>query len=217
MCRARHTTSSFSGAQKAAPAEERRVRQYKSTNKIVHLLKFTYSSIIYFVIQLLNQSRNKSHTQGATQMEFKQLAANVSVFLTPFLPYLVSASEAMAEEVGKKFGEAAWKKAKFLWSKIKNLVSRDSKLENAANGLSEDPEDEDYRLIFVKSLTKQLEKLPELANELVALIKDDKSIQKILIEQEVTVNDILQRLSRPGEQETIVRGKSQVGNITQKQ
>ena len=74
-------------------------------------------------------------------MDFEGLATNVIVFLSPFLPYLLSASEEMAKEIGKKFGETTWEKAKSLWDKIQNIVSSEFKLNSAATGLAEDPTD----------------------------------------------------------------------------
>ena len=51
-------------------------------------------------------------------MDISSLATSVVVFLTPFFPYLLSAGEEAIKQVGKKFGEAAWEKAKALWEKI---------------------------------------------------------------------------------------------------
>ncbi|MBV6396550.1 MAG: Hercynine oxygenase [Anaerolineales bacterium] len=53
-------------------------------------------------------------------MDITQLAADVAKFLEPFLPYLVAGGTAAAQAAGKKFGEAAWKKAEELWGKLKS-------------------------------------------------------------------------------------------------
>lgn len=39
-------------------------------------------------------------------------------FLTPFLPFLVSAGQKASEKAGEKFGEDAWAKAKAIWIKL---------------------------------------------------------------------------------------------------
>ena len=149
-------------------------------------------------------------------MDFRQIATEVTVFMTPFFPYLMLGAEGVAKEIGEKFGESAWDKAKSLWDRIRNITNSDPKLNSATIGLAEDPNDNDYRLIFAKSLAKQLEKSPELANDLIDLMKNDESIQRILVEQGGKVKDIYQRLSLPGKQEAIIRG-SEAGNITQEQ
>lgn len=149
-------------------------------------------------------------------MDIKQLATEIAVFMSPFLPYLVPVGEAAGKEVGKKLGEAAWERAKSLWVKLQSLLQSDSKLDSAVVGLAEDPNDEDYQLILARSLANQLEASPELASELMNLIKNDKAVQEILVEQGSKVKDIHQRLSRTGRQEATVRG-SQTGNITQEQ
>lgn len=149
-------------------------------------------------------------------MDIKQIATDVTVFLTPFLPYLILGAGEAAKEVGKKFGQATWEKAQSLWNKIKNSAQDDPKLNRAILTLAEDPDDEDFQLILAKSLAKQLEVSPKLATELLNLMKDDKAVQTILIEHGSKVKDIHQRLSKSGRQETTVRG-SQTGDITQEQ
>jgi hypothetical protein len=145
-------------------------------------------------------------------MNFARLATDITVFLAPFFPYLISGGEEAVKEIGKKFGEIAWKKAQALWSKIRN-----PNLEGVAMALAEDPNDEDFLVALAKLLTKHLEASPELAAELMSTMKEDKAVQKVLIGQGSKAKDIIQRLSKTGKQETIVRKESQVGSITQEQ
>jgi hypothetical protein len=150
-------------------------------------------------------------------MDLKKLATDVIVFLTPFFPYLVLGGEAAAKEAGKKLGEAAWTKAMSLWDKIRSLGRDNAKLSKTIELLAEDPGDEDTQFILAKSLAKQLESSPELATDLISIIKDDKAVQVILVEHGSKVKDVHQRLiSETGEQKIIVRG-SQTRNITQEQ
>jgi hypothetical protein len=144
-------------------------------------------------------------------MDLTKLATQVTVFMTPFLPYLVSGGEAAMKEIGKRFGETAWEEAKALWNKVRN-----PNLEGVARALADDPEDEDLQVALAKLLVKQMSTSPELAEELMHTLNEDSSVQTILVEQGSRVEDILQRLSRPGTQETIIRG-SQAGDITQEQ
>jgi hypothetical protein len=46
-------------------------------------------------------------------MDITTLAKDVTLFLTPFLPYLLKAGEKAAEEAGKKLGGDAWERAKY--------------------------------------------------------------------------------------------------------
>jgi len=150
-------------------------------------------------------------------MDLAKLATDAIVFLTPFFPYLVLGGEAAAKEAGKELGEAAWKKAMSLWDKIKSLGEDSAKLSKTIELLAEDPDDEDTQFILAKSLAEQLESSPELASDLISIIKGDKAVQVVLVEYGSKVKDIHQRLiSETGEQRIVVRG-SQTKNIKQEQ
>ena len=148
-------------------------------------------------------------------MDFVKLATDVTVFLTPFFPYLILAGEEAAKEAGKKFGSTAWEKAASLWNSIKNFSKGDIKMKRTVESLAEDPDDEDFQLILAKLLAKQFELSPELATELINRMKDDKAIQTVIIENESKAKNIYQRLSKGGVQKTVVRDKSEVDDITQ--
>lgn len=145
-------------------------------------------------------------------MSFPGLAAKIVVFLTPFLPYLILGGEEVVKELSKHFGKTAWEKAELLWSRIKS-----PSLDGVAKALAENPEDEDYQVTLTKLVDKQLQATPELALELAAVIDESTVIQKVLVERHSKVRDVLQRLSKPGIQETTIRESSQAGNITQEQ
>lgn len=145
-------------------------------------------------------------------MDFKKLAIDITVFLTPFFPYLVLAREEAIKEVGKKFGEAIWNKAKSLWGRL-----RSPSLEGVAVILAEAPNDKSSQATFAKLLSRQLQSFPEeIVRELIKMMKEDSAVQTILIREGSTARDLLQRLSRNGVQEIEVSA-SQVGNITQEQ
>ncbi len=56
-------------------------------------------------------------------MDIGTLAQDLTAFLAPFLPYLVEAGKKVgsraSEEIGKRFGEAAWQKAQALWDALR--------------------------------------------------------------------------------------------------
>lgn len=149
-------------------------------------------------------------------MDFRQLATGVTVFLTPFFPYLILGTGGVAKKVEEKFGEATFGKAKSIWNEIHGIVKSDRKMLSASDGMADNPDDEDYQVIFSKALAKQLESTPTLARDLISLMKDDKAVQKVLIEQESKVKNIHQYLEETGEQEIVVR-ESQTGIIIQEQ
>ena len=144
-------------------------------------------------------------------MDLTKLATNIIVFLAPFFPYLILGGEAAIKEVGKKFGEKAWDRAKLLWGKIQS-----PKLNGIAMALAEDPDDEDFQITLAKLLVKQLKASPEVVTELANIMRDDYVVQEVLVEQGSKVKDIQQRLSRAGKQKTAIRS-SRARNITQEQ
>jgi hypothetical protein len=148
---------------------------------------------------------------GVSQMDLTKLATEIAVFLAPFFPYLILAGEATAKEVGKKLGEAAWKKAESVWNKIQN-----PQLIGVAEALAESPSDEDFQTALAKLLFRHLEACPELATELMYMIHDDEAVQTVIVEYGSKVKSIQQRLSKTGRQEATIRG-SQAGDIIQEQ
>jgi hypothetical protein len=150
-------------------------------------------------------------------MDYKQIAAEIIIFLSPFLPYLVSAGEETAKEIGKRFGETGFEMVKSLWSKIKNSAKDTQKLNGVATALATDPDNEHLQSALAEIVAKQLASSPKLAGELINLMKNDQAVQKILVEEGSKVKDIYQRLSKfGGDQSIVVRG-SQADSITQEQ
>ncbi|MFX0206717.1 MAG: hypothetical protein ACFFDT_12090 [Candidatus Hodarchaeota archaeon] len=148
-------------------------------------------------------------------MDFNQLATDVTLFLAPLLPYLILSGEATAKKIGEEFGEVTLAKAKTLWDKIKKSAQDDTKLQGVATALAEYPDDEDFQVTLAKLLAKQFATSSELAEELMKILKEDKAIQTVLIEQESKAKNISQRLSKSGTQQVKVRDKSEVGDVNQ--
>ncbi|MBE7534560.1 MAG: SUMF1/EgtB/PvdO family nonheme iron enzyme [Anaerolineales bacterium] len=90
-------------------------------------------------------------------MDIPQLAAEIAKFLTPFLPYLISAGETAAKKASEKFGEAAWNQAQTLWGKLKPKAEERPLLKEAEEDLKENQSDEDAQATFRRQLTKTLE------------------------------------------------------------
>ncbi|MCP4402276.1 MAG: hypothetical protein GY801_33850 [bacterium] len=151
-------------------------------------------------------------------MDYGQLATQITVFLTPFLPYLVLAGETTAKELGEKFSETAAEKAKSLWSKIIGSKPKESSaITDMATTLAKNPNSEIFQAALAEVLSKHLDTSPELVTDLMTMMNEDKAIQKVLVEQASTVNHIVQKLSTRGTQDITVSGQSQAGDITQEQ
>ncbi|MCD6554187.1 MAG: hypothetical protein J7M16_09290, partial [Anaerolineae bacterium] len=73
-------------------------------------------------------------TLDAGQAEQARLVVS---YLAPFLPYLVAGATEAAKGLGKKLGdlggEAAWKQAQALWTKIKTRFEKDAEVKSASD------------------------------------------------------------------------------------
>jgi len=150
-------------------------------------------------------------------MNFNELAAKVTAFITPFLPYLIIGGESMAKELGQQFGQTIFTKAQLLWSKLKNALD-DSVFKNATMAFVENPQSTSFQLALATALVSYLEKHPGETTQIESLMAEGEIIQFILVEREGEVDNILQELKKTGGRQVqsgVVRGK--VGNFTQKQ
>lgn len=151
-------------------------------------------------------------------MDYKHLAAQITTFLAPYLPYVLVAGESAVKEVGKNIGSATVDKAKALWGKITGSKSQDaSKITGLATVLADDPKDETFQAALAKVLAKHLEASPQLAADLMIMTTEDKAVQKVLVEQASTIKNITQKMSTRGTQDVIIRDQSQAGDIAQEQ
>jgi hypothetical protein len=101
-------------------------------------------------------------------MEFSEMAHFLTLYLAPFLPYLLKASEKAAEEAGKKIGEESWNKAKAIWGKLRPKVEIKPSALEAIEDVGKSPGDEDA----LASLRQQLKKLLAGDSSLMAEMSD---------------------------------------------
>ncbi|MFC1936824.1 hypothetical protein ACFLYP_04070 [Chloroflexota bacterium] len=148
-------------------------------------------------------------------MDFHQLATTITLFIAPFLPYLLSMKDEAVKEIGEKFGEAAWNMARKIWGKLKRAMKDKSELSGAMTILASNPSDEYFQITLVKILTKTLETSVELATELSQIIDNKDIVLSVLVKNESRVKSISQKLGRSGTSKVIVKNKSQVGDINQ--
>ena len=94
--------------------------------------------------------------------------ANLTTFISPFIPFLVKASEEAAKKAGERFGNSAWEKATAIWSilfpKIDNEI---------VNDIVKAPHDDDLQAAFRYQLKKLLEDDEALAKKLEQLMQED--------------------------------------------
>jgi len=147
-------------------------------------------------------------------MNFNELAAEITIFLTPFLPFLAKGGESMAKELGQRFGQTVFDKAKSIWNTIES-ASEDSTFKHATMALVENPQSTPFQLALTTALVSYLEKRPEEAAKITILMAEGEAIQSILVDRKGEVGNILQELKKTGRQDVIVKGKA--NDITQKQ
>ncbi|GAB4541231.1 MAG: hypothetical protein Fur002_09250 [Anaerolineales bacterium] len=93
-----------------------------------------------------------------------ELYADIVKVLTPFLPYLMESGKAAAQEVGRLFGDAAWKQASEVWGWLKDKLQISSAAQESIQDVINNPEDE----LPQKALQYQIRKVLE-ADESLAL------------------------------------------------
>jgi len=114
-------------------------------------------------------------------MDVAQLAESIVAALAPFLPVLFSkAADAAAEATVEKLGEAAWKRAKALWDKLRPGVEARPELKRAAETVADAPTDAAARDALARKIAEMLAQdlnvTSELARVLLAEAKGDRSI-----------------------------------------
>ncbi len=99
-------------------------------------------------------------------MDHQTLAKQIVSFLTPFLPYLLKAGEKVAEEIGKKFSEAAWEKAQALWGKLRGK----KEVVQVAQTAVALPENKGMQAALREEIANALQSDPALAEEIAQLM-----------------------------------------------
>lgn len=103
-------------------------------------------------------------------MDVGQLAATLTEWLRPALPYLLGAGKKAAGKAGEKLGAEAWKTAQNLWTKLRPEVEGESSAAAAAKDLASEPDDPDAEAALRRQLKKLLRADPELAEQVAALL-----------------------------------------------
>lgn len=123
-------------------------------------------------------------------MDTAALANQLTLFLTPFLPYLIKAGEKAFEKAGEQvgtklvpdLGKEAWERAQAVWAKLRPKVESRPALQEATQDVANKP-DEDATASLRLQLKKLLADDAPLAGELSQLIGEagpDQVVQNVL-------------------------------------
>jgi hypothetical protein len=104
-------------------------------------------------------------------MDAITIAANLTAFLAPVLPYLIKAGEKAAEAVGERFGAGVWEKATEIWGRLRPKLDESAAAKEAVEEVAKNPDDEDARAALRLQLKKILAADSAVADELARLLK----------------------------------------------
>lgn len=99
--------------------------------------------------------------------------ALLTAFLAPFLSALMKLGEKASEKVAEKFGEAAWNKAKALWSKLQPEVEAKSDVKIAAEQVAAKPDSQSRQAVLQEELETLLNENSDLARAIAQLLQAD--------------------------------------------
>jgi hypothetical protein len=105
-------------------------------------------------------------------MDPVSLAATITAFLAPLLPYLRKGGEKATEEVGKKFGSAVWGKATTLWARLRPRLEARPAAQEAIQGLTKVPEDQAAQDDLNLQVCKILDEDSNLAQEVARWLEE---------------------------------------------
>ena len=126
-------------------------------------------------------------------MDFAQLAGEITLFLSPVIPYLhksiILGGKKAIESLGEKGGEYSWDIAKKIWSKLKKKMKRNKNLKKSVSILAIEPNNKDALFELKSSLELYLRQDPAFANELRSLIGNlPETVQKTDVKDSKMVN-----------------------------
>ncbi len=133
-----------------------------------------------------------------------QIAAGTVATLAPFTPFLTelgrTAAKKLAEVIAEKGGEAAWKRAQALWSKIKGRFGDDPELTSSMTLVAIRPGDEARQTMLAETLGARLKASPDLAQELLDVLGGQQAAQQVLAGRDSWVEEVTQQIQGAGTQ-----------------
>ena len=136
------------------------------------------------------------------ETEIAQVTTATVALLAPFMPILLETAKFSAAAIGEMIvqngGEAAWQRAKTLWSKIRGQYKEDGVINGAASMVAAQPENEHFQTLLAVELAKRLQENDSLLQELQSLLGGQEAVQKVLAEHDSWVEDVKQKISGSG-------------------
>jgi hypothetical protein len=102
------------------------------------------------------------------------MEAVLVTFLAPLLPYLLKKGEQVADRAIDAVGEAAWDRAKSIWSSLRPSVDADEAASQAARAVASDPKDEAAKGALQFQFRNLLNSDPGLNHEVGRLLEKAK-------------------------------------------
>jgi hypothetical protein len=165
------------------------------------------------------EKKHKQWEERSAPMDTAQLAAAATVVLSPFVPFLVNTGKAagkkLAETIAQKGGEATWKTAQSLWTKITDHLGDDQEVKGAAIMVAHKPEDENRQTMLAEVLGARLQENPALAEELLNLLGGQKAVQQVLADHGSWVENVTQRMQGSGIQTIKASNDSVITGVRQ--
>lgn len=103
----------------------------------------------------------------------------LTTFLAPFLPFLLKAGEAAAQEAGARFGEDAWTHARRLWNRLWPSVEAKPAALEAVDDAADQPDDDHLTALKVQ-LQKILDGDGGLASDIERLFAEAQSANVVV-------------------------------------
>ncbi|MCR4407355.1 MAG: hypothetical protein NUW24_10600 [Anaerolineae bacterium] len=139
-------------------------------------------------------------------------------FLAPFLPHLVAGGTEAIKGLGKKLGElggeATWKQAQAVWTKIKTHFGKDAEVKSASDLVAANPTDANYTATLQKALSKKLEANPDFARELLEMLGGAQNVQEVIAKRGSVVARVAQK--GPSHKRVKATDDSIIIDVTQK-
>ena len=146
------------------------------------------------------------------EIDIAQLAAQITAFLAPYLPYLVKGGKIAAkkafEKAGEIFAEKGWEQAEAMWEKLKTKVETKPAAQDALEEFVKDPKEEDA----LPSLRQQIKKI--LAEDMKFAEEISVNIEKINISH-IQTGDQSVVVNAPVDHSNILIGKDNNGHCHQ--
>lgn len=115
-------------------------------------------------------------------------ATQLTIFLSPFLPFLMKLGQTNTESTSKKFGEPAWHQAQQIWNLLYPKIEAKAAAKEAVMDVVHHPQDEDLQVSLRVQLKKLLTQDPHLAEAIAKILQTDSAASPPTVQITQTVS-----------------------------